>query len=94
MSTVNLAETVAKLTDRGVGRVDLGALLDPLKIEYVPFTEAQAIACGELRAATRSRGQWLGDRACLALATELGVPAMTADAAWRGVTSAEVVFIR
>jgi len=94
MSTVNLAETVTKLVERGMPRLDARAALFELKIEYVPFTEAQATLCGELRPATRSRGLSLGDRACLALAIERGLPAMTADAAWLGATSADVVLIR
>lgn len=94
MSTVNLAETVTKLVERGMPPSEARATLFELKIEYVPFTEAQATLCGELRPATRSRGLSLGDRACLALAIERGLPAMTADAAWLCATSADVVLIR
>ena len=94
MSTVNLAETVTKLVERGMPRLDARAALFELKIEFAPFTESQATLCGELRPATRSRGLSLGDRACLALAIERGLPAMTADAAWLGATSADVVLIR
>ena len=94
MSTVNLAETASKLSERGKWGPDARATLFALKIEFAPFTEAQATLCGELRPATRSRGLSLGDRACLALAIERGLPAMTADAAWLGATSADVVLIR
>ena len=94
MSTVNLAETVTKLVERGMPRSEARAAIFELKIEFAPFTEAQATLCGELRPATRSRGLSLGDRACLALAIERGLSAMTADAAWFGATSADVVLIR
>ena len=94
ISTVNLAETVSKLAQRGMGRPDIDALLYLLNIECSPFTEAQAMICGELRPATRARGLSLGDRACLALARERGIEAMTADAAWVGATDVKLILIR
>jgi PIN domain nuclease of toxin-antitoxin system len=50
------------------------------------FTTADAIEVGRLRPPTREAGLSLGDRACLALARRLGVPAYTADATWASVT--------
>ena len=44
---------------------------------------------------TRSAGLSLADRACLALASRLGVPAVTADRAWTTLdVGVEIVCIR
>ena len=47
----------------------------------------ECIAIARLRPITRPQGLSLADRACLALAARLGVPALTADRSW---TDAEV----
>ena len=47
-----------------------------------------------MRPATRAVGLSLGDRACLALAAELGVPALTADRGWAGVAEAAGVAVQ
>jgi len=82
MSTVNLSEVVAKLADNGVPTEELRVVLDGLDIDVRPFDREAAYDAGELRRTTRDAGLSLGDRACLALATRLGVAAMTADRAW------------
>ena len=94
LSTVNLAEMTTKLVDWGVDASELNTTLAEGKVEIVPFTESQARLAGELRRQTRSRGLSLGDRACLALAQERGLTAVTADAAWQGATSVAVLLIR
>ncbi len=82
VSSVNLAEVVAKLCDWSAP----AALVDAVVAEFAPCTVAfdaeQARRCGELRAATRATGLSLGDRACLALAACHGLTAVTADRAW------------
>jgi PIN domain nuclease of toxin-antitoxin system len=94
ISTVNIAEVVSKLIDLGSSTDPLEQSLADAKVEIVPFTESQARLCGELRRQTRSRGLSLGDRACLALAQEHGLTAVTADAAWVGATAVAVLLIR
>ena len=84
ISSVNIAEIVSKLTDLNSTTAPMDAILEGAGVEIVPFAESQARLCGELRRATRSRGLSLGDRACLALAQERGLTAVTADAAWVG----------
>jgi ribonuclease VapC len=85
MSTVNLSEVLAKLADLGMKTSPntdrLLALLDRIE----PLTEVQARACAALRSSTRHLGLSLGDRACLALALEIGAEVYTADRAWAQV---------
>jgi len=88
ISTVNLSEVLAKLTERGdhvrstmatirqaVDRADGG-----LRIES--FTEEDGIEAADLRPRSKSQGLSFGDRACLALAARYEVPAITADKDW------------
>lgn len=85
VSTVNLAEVAARLADFGMPPEDARQAIAYLGVETVSFSEDQALASGALRAATRAAGLSLGDRACLALARARGLPAFTADRAWRGL---------
>jgi len=95
ISTVNLAEVASKLSDRGYADESIGWMLRDLQAEVVPFSTATALESGRLRSITRTAGLSLGDRACLALAGELGVPALTADRRWTHVrTRAKVEMIR
>lgn len=82
ISTVNLSEAVAKLIERGTSEADVDAILLNLRINAAPFDMAQATVAGKLRASTKAAGLSLGDRACLALALQLGATAVTADRAW------------
>lgn len=95
IGTVNLAEVASKLADHGYADESIGWMLRDLQAEIVPFSTTTAIESGRLRAITRSSGLSLGDRACLALAVELGLPALTADRRWTHVrTKAKVELIR
>ena len=76
ISTVNLAEVLAKLVDKGVPIVEAARAVDMLGMEAVPLSIKQAELSGVLRSATRSAGLSLGDRACLALARDRGLPAV------------------
>ncbi|MBE3577908.1 MAG: type II toxin-antitoxin system VapC family toxin [Limnochordales bacterium] len=97
MSAVNLSEVLAKLEDHGVGvdRAirDLTAygILDA--IEIMDFTLAQAQEAARLRTSTTIMGLSLADRACLALAKTLGLPALTADSTWTAVPGVSVRLI-
>ena len=72
----------------------LGAL-DALALTIYPFDVVQARRAGLLRRQTRQYGLSLGDRACVALAVGLGMPAMTADQAWTELDlEIEVTLIR
>jgi ribonuclease VapC len=85
MSAVNVTEVLTKLHDLSLGndpRVD--ALFDLLdRIEA--FTASQARAAADLRLVTKHAGLSLGDRACLALALEIGAQVYTAERTWARV---------
>jgi PIN domain nuclease of toxin-antitoxin system len=95
VSSVNLAEVVIKLVDR-TGSLDVArATLGIAELDVVDFTRSLAEQTGALVTRTRSRELSLGDRACLALAAREGLPVVTADRAWAGLTlDIEVRLIR
>ncbi|HZU77867.1 MAG TPA: type II toxin-antitoxin system VapC family toxin [Dehalococcoidia bacterium] len=82
ISAVNLAEVIGKLQERGAPEADIRAALQPLRIAIMPMDTALAYRAGLLRMPTRAAGLALGDRVCLALAQQLGVPALTTDRVW------------
>jgi len=95
ISTVNAAEVYSKLADRGIGHDKQEKYRAVLTGRLVPFDEDLVLRVAKLRPLTRAHGLSLGDRACLALAQRLGVPAMTADSAWSRIeTSIPIEFIR
>jgi ribonuclease VapC len=82
-STVNLAEVHSKLVSRGLSeRNAWNAATTPVS-ELMAFTAAHAQIAGDLVRLTRPFGLSLGDRACLALGVDLGVPVYTADRSWK-----------
>jgi ribonuclease VapC len=85
IGAANLAEVLAKLSDHGLPAVEAVRAVAILGLEVAPMTEGQAQRSAELRPLTRAAGLSLGDRACLALAAELGAPAVTADHGWSAV---------
>jgi len=82
ISTVNLSEVIAKLADKGLPRDVITSALEGLGLEVVEFDQEQALTAGLLRSKTKVAGLSLGDRACLALAFQLGLPALTTDRIW------------
>ena len=95
VSSINLAEVAAKFADRGAIPAEWLYPFSLMRLEVVAFDEDQALASGQLRQSTRRRGLSLGDRACLQLAAQRGLPAVTADRAWAGLeVGVEVRVIR
>lgn len=82
VSAVNLSEVVAKLADSGMPEAAIYATLEEVELSVVSFDRSHAYAAGYLRPMTRQAGLSFGDRACLALARQLGVPAITTDRRW------------
>ncbi len=100
MSAVNWAEVLSKLAEEGddipltVVRFETEGLLGG-NIVVHSLDESQARRIATLRLVTREAGLSLADRACLALAYALDLPAYTADGAWRDVNAGvEIRFIR
>jgi len=87
IGATNLAEVVSKLRERGLSLDEVKEALGGLRLDIRPLTQSQAMLIGDLRPATRPLGLSLGDRACLALAIELGAEIYTTDAA---LTEADV----
>jgi len=85
MTTVNFAEVVGHYTRNGGRDAEIRAVLDPLPMSLVPFDQELAFQTGILLPLTRAAGLSLGDRACLALARRLDVPALSADRAWQAI---------
>ena len=85
ISAVNLSEVVAKLAESGQTEAAIRAALGRLGLEVSDFDEEQAYRAGQLRPLTRAAGLSLGDRACLALAARLDLPALTTDRTWQGL---------
>ena len=97
VASVNLSEIVGYFARNGAAESDIRRVLDPLPIARIPFDEGLAFAAGMLLPTTRKAGLSFGDRACLALATRLGVQALTADRSWQSiakVVGADVAVIR
>jgi len=82
MSTVNLSEVAGHYTRNGVDDAAIRRVLDPLPFDQYPFDAELAYQAAQLLQVTMVAGLSFGDRACLALARQLGCPAMTADRAW------------
>ncbi|MFM2432784.1 MAG: hypothetical protein RLZZ511_3998 [Cyanobacteriota bacterium] len=96
ISSVNWAETLSKLAERGQdpdGVTDLltnqGLLNNALVI--APFDADLAQTTAKLRPLTRSSGLSLGDRACLALGIQTQLPVLTSDQAWNSLMIGVVV---
>lgn len=80
LSAVNAAEVVAKLVDGGATPEDANEVLQRLGAEILAFEADDVVPSARVRHASRRLS--LGDRACLALAARLAVPAVTADREW------------
>ncbi len=85
MSAVNFGEVLSTLFDLREADYPKSNALLALLNRIEPFTENQARMCGVLRASTKHLGLSMGDRACFALALELGAEVYTADRAWAQV---------
>lgn len=93
MTTVNLAEVVGHFARNGASLDAIRQVLDPLPVDPVDFDDDLAWEAGMLIQATAPAGLSLGDRACLALARRLRVPAMTADRQWSQIADRTAVTV-
>lgn len=99
ISAVNWAEVLSNVAADGDDPQEVASRLSVTGKEVVIWVEAltaaDCIELARLRPITKALGLSLADRACLALADRLGVPALTADREWaRADVDAEVRLIR
>lgn len=85
ISAVNLQEVIKELLLSGLDETTARELLDELRLDVRAHDVDAAYAAAALHMQTRQYGRGLGDRSCLALAMQLGVPALTADREWKKV---------
>lgn len=95
INVVNLAEVLSKVAERGGDPAEATAKLRKAEgskraLAIEPLTAADCIAVARLRPITRQRGLSLADRACLALAERLGIPALTTDEASEDVPNLDI----
>lgn len=95
ISTVNLCEVAGRARLGGETSAAIAARFASMPLSIVEFSAQQALRAADLLVATRPLGLSLGDRACLALALERGIPALTADRAWKNLPlGVAVEFVR
>jgi PIN domain nuclease of toxin-antitoxin system len=84
---VNLAESLTKLVHKGGNPRLAERLLRDLELEVLPFDEELAWASRDLCPLAWTHGISFADRACMALARHLRLPALTGDAKWKEIDS-------
>ena len=94
LSAVNLSEVLQKGLQAGADVSGFEEDLEALGVEIRVFGAADAELAAALWPATRRLGLSLADRACLATAKRLKVPAVTADREWEKVEGVQVEVIR
>lgn len=82
MSAANLAEVLSRMAEKGDDPDHYAAELRSFGIRIEPVTEQHAKDAAALRPVTKPLGLSLGDRLCLALALERGLPALTTETRW------------
>jgi PIN domain nuclease of toxin-antitoxin system len=94
ISTANLAEVATRLSRSGFEADEITVVLDNLSLQTIPLARETAILAGAMEPVTKSLGLSLGDRICLELARELGLPVYTADRKWTLLPDAAMRDIR
>lgn len=91
ISAINFSEVIARLNESSMPEEAIHEALDFLELDIVGFDTQNAYQAGMLRLVTKRAGLSFGDRACLALAQQLNLPAITADRVWEGLVPDVVV---
>jgi ribonuclease VapC len=79
ISTVNLSEVLAQLIKHGMPEKIALSTVSSLGLNVIPFNSELAYNAAFLIKITSKTGLSLGDRACLALAQNLKLPAITTE---------------
>lgn len=85
ISAVNLHEVIKELLLSELDEATIRDLLGELRLDVRAHDADAAYAAAGLQVQTKEFGRGLGDRSCMALALQLGLPALTADREWRKV---------
>lgn len=85
ISAVNLHEVIKELLLSELDEPVIRDLLGELRLQVHAHDVDAAYAAAALHRQTKEYGRGLGDRSCMALALNLGVPALTTDRDWRKV---------
>jgi ribonuclease VapC len=85
ISAVNIQEVIKELLLSGLDAATVREILDELRLDVRSHDVEAAYVAAGLHTQTKEFGRGLGDRSCLALAMQLGVPALTADREWKKV---------
>lgn len=83
MSSVNISEVASILLDSEMSPTEALSAIEPFVDSIVSFDLKQSIDCASLKKTTKVFGLSLGDRACITLGTQLGLPIYTADKVWQ-----------
>lgn len=94
LSTVNYAEVISKLAERGMPDNEIRIVMEGVPLKLVQFDQETAHVAGLLRGSSKLLGLSLGDRACMALAQSRNAPAVTADRVWKKQKGIDVLVIR
>ena len=94
ISTVNWTEVAQVCHAVGSDVAEIRISLASAGLTFAPLELTDAEAAAALREPTRSLGLSLADRCCLALATRLGLPAVTANRKWTSATEGQIILIR
>jgi PIN domain nuclease of toxin-antitoxin system len=81
LTAVNLCEVASVYARRGLSQQGLKARMGQLPFPIIEISAGLAYDAASLLPATSKAGLSIGDRCCLALGIQLGVPAVTADLA-------------
>jgi PIN domain nuclease of toxin-antitoxin system len=79
LSAVNLSEVIGRFVRDGHDAQLVLKQISATSIEIVPFSREQAALAASLQPQTQPFGLSLADRACLSLALERNIAAVTAD---------------
>jgi PIN domain nuclease of toxin-antitoxin system len=82
VSAVNYSEVIVKLIDEGLSASAAEDAAEQLRCEVLEANKHRSALAALLHLHSRREGISLGDRYCLQLAMELGVPLLTTDRRW------------
>lgn len=82
ISALNLSEVLEYCCEQGIEADSMAENLVALGLRIEPFGLDDARKVAEITLATLGTALSMGNRACLALAARLQIPALTADRSW------------